>query len=463
LEALWRRIFGRVIALGVLAAAAVLGVLAARAEAQTVFLAALGLIVAAPIGFLALQFITEHREWAPMLILLACLSLPLGVPVRGSYFVLSLILTAGFAALWVLRMLTVERRFSLAPASVNLPILGFALTVLISFGWSNLFRDVIVITWSSFPFVQGSSALVMIMLPVLSLMLNTYFHDVKWLRYCVGLLLAAAVFGLISEFVVTVVPVETRGTFAMWVISVIVSLLLFHRGLGLWAKAGLVALMLGWGYWSFGLRITWLASWLPTLVALLVLCFMRSWRLLLALALAGVVWAAANQAYIGSTFEAENEESGHTRLAAWAQNWEITREHLLFGTGPAGYAAYYMTYFPDNAMATHSNYIDIVSQLGVVGLAFYVWIFGAFAWTGLRLCLRLRGRGDFAEMLANAAFAGTLGCIVINAFGDWLIPFAYTQGISGFDYAAYNWLFMAVIPVLDRLTQPQAQALVPQP
>jgi hypothetical protein len=31
------------------------------------------------------------------------------------------------------------------------------------------------------------------------------------------------------------------------------------------------------------------------------------------------------------------------------------------------------------------------------------------------------------------------------ALGDWLFPFAYTQGIVGFDAAMVNWFFMAAI------------------
>lgn len=436
----------------VLVMAAGLGFLAPRAEARQVFLVAGALLAAAPLAFLALDFLTRRREWAPVLILFAALFIPWDIPVRGSSFVASLILTLVLVGLWLLRMLTVERKLSLLPSALNRPVLGFSLVVVISLIWSNIFRDSLVYVWPSFPFVQVTSSLVMIMLPVLSLMVINYFDDLKWLRRLALLMLLAGLLGLVSEFVLPVIPVQTRGTFTMWVISLALSLLFWAR-LNLWFRAALILIVLGWCYWSFGLRITWLASWLPTLVALLVLCFMRSRKLLLALVAGALIWGYFNQDYLISIFAAEQEESGLTRLAAWGQNWLVTREHILFGTGPAGYAVYYMTYFPRDAMATHNNYLDIISQLGVFGFGFYLWILGVAAWAGFRLCRRLKGRRDFTEALANAAFAGVLGCIVINAFGDWVIPFAYTQGVSGYDYAAYNWLFIGAIFALDRLTR----------
>lgn len=414
---------------------------------------ALLVLAAAPLAYVVLQFFVQRRELVPVAILFTALFLPVFVPVRGSALVLSLVLTVGFIGLWLIRMMVIDRKFSLAPSPANLPLLGFMVTVVISLIWSGPFRDVVVATWPSFPFVQILSSLVMVALPGLFLLVSNYLTDIKLWKIMVGVMLVAGVIGLANEFFRPIIPVQTRGTFTMWVVSLLVAKLLFQRGLNAWLRIGFLALVLGWGYWSFVLRVTWLVSWLPTLVVLVVLTFMRSKKLLFLLALAGTVWAVINASFVSAVITAEEQESGQTRVAAWLQNWEITRDHLLFGVGPAGYAAYYMTYFPRDAMATHSNYVDIVSQLGLTGFLFYMAFFGVTAWQGFRLCERLRGRGDFTEALAQAAFAGTIGGIVTNAIGDWLIPFAYTQGIAGFDYAAFNWIFMACIPVLDRLTR----------
>jgi len=190
-----------------------------------------------------------------------------------------------------------------------------------------------------------------------------------------------------------------------------------------------------------------------------VLSLMRSKKLVFVVLILLVIFIAFNaDYYLGTVLEDESDESGGTRLAAWEVNWRVTSKHLLFGTGPAGYAAYYMAYFPEDGMATHSNLIDILAQTGIFGLLFCMWFFIALAWWGYKLCRRLRGRGDFEEAMANVAFAGTVGCIVMMIFGDWLFPFTYTQTIAGFDYIVYSWLFMGIIPVLYRLTQSDEKA-----
>jgi O-antigen ligase len=205
-------------------------------------------------------------------------------------------------------------------------------------------------------------------------------------------------------------------------------------------------------YIRFILGVTWLAGWLPAFIVLGLLILSRSKKLLVITLISGAIVFAFNaDYYLDHVLADESTESGGTRMAAWEINWRVTGKHLLFGTGPAGYAAYYMSYFPHEAMATHNNIIDILAQTGIVGLGLCLWFFISLAWQGYKLCLRLRGRRDFSEALANIAFAGTIGCMVMMVFGDWLFPFVYTQTIAGFDFIVYSWLFMGTILSLDHI------------
>ncbi len=436
------------LALGVLIGAPIVGVLTARVDPLWVFIG-LGLLMM-PVG---LQFILKRPSLAPLIILVAAAFLPISIPTgTGSNVVDSLLLTMFFVGMWILRMLTVEKRFRLAPSPVNKPLLGFMAVVVLSLLWSNAYRDPLVTIWRTFPVVQFASAAVLLLLPGAFLLVANYINNVNSLKAMVALMLFGGAVGLIKRYVLASLPVNVEGLFTMWIITLATGLAFFNRKLS-WAQRGLLLAMAGgFIYWGFRLHIDWLAGWLPGFVALGALSFMYSKKLfviLVILLLALVV--IKSDFYLGTVLQNEDNQSGATRLAAWQVNWSITGQHVLLGTGPAGYAAYYMSYFPNNAMATHSNYIDILAQTGVVGLSLCVWFFLALAWQGYKLCLRLRGRGDFLEGLANAAFAGTASCIVAMAFGDWLFPFAYTQTIAGFDYAVYSWLFMGVIPVIDRL------------
>ena len=448
--------------LGVLGLAGVMGALTAKLPAR--FDPLLIVVAAAvPLGLIALALLVKYREWVPAVILIAAAFIPISLPTgTGSRLVDSFLVTLLFSVLWILRMITIERRFSLIRHWLNVPLLIFMALTLWSIGWSTLFRDPLVFVSASFVIVQAASGVTNIMLCAALLMVNNFIHNIRMLKVLAGIILTAGALGLLFRFELVRAPinlVNVEGLFTMWVIALSTALVMFVKRWA-WYWRVLVGAVGGlYFYWGFILHMSWLAGWLPGLVALSVLIWQHSRKAVLAVLLAAAIFAALNYSEFEKAFAAENEESGHTRMAAWAQNWRITQDHLLFGTGPAGYAAYYMSYFPTDAMATHSNYIDILAQNGLVGFVPIVIFFFGLAWTGWRLTRRLKGRGDFLEALANAAFAGTIACIVAMAFGDWLFPFAYTQTIAGFDYSVYSWIFMGTILVIERLTQSEPGAV----
>ena len=372
-------------------------------------------------------------------------SLPTGTM---SPVVASLILSAALVPMWLARQVLGRRSLRLRPAGANLPLLGFVGAAVFSYLWSQVSRDPLVDTWRSWPLVQLGSLAVMVLLPCTFLLTANAIPSERWLRALVGVLVAVGGLALIPaarEWL------AVRPLFPLWLVSLGAGQALFNRRLPAalrWLLGGLVAAWLGLmlGEWT-----GWLSSWVPTLVGLLVVAARRHRGLvLLVVAVLGLVYAA-NQSHFQAIMAENRAASAETRMEAWAYNWQITRTHLLFGLGPAGYQAYYKTYLPQHSTATHNNYFDILSETGLVGLGFLLWFLAAAGLGAWRLAGRLRGRRDFAEGYAVGALAAWAGVIVAMALGDWVIPFAYTQGIGGYDYAVYNWIFLGGVVALSHL------------
>lgn len=412
------------------------------------------ILAGAPLAVILILFLLQNMAYAPIVILFTGAFIPLSLPTgRGSPIVASLAISMFAAGFWLLKMVSVDKQFAIKPSPVNKPVLGFIIATVISLIWSNLFRDPMLFVPSTFIFVQLGAGAVMIVSPVVMLMVGNFIHQERLLKIMVGIMLVIGVFGLVENFSHVDLFSNTGGLTSMWVIALCAGMFLYIERLPKVYKVIYLVLAGLWVFWNFILNLSWIAGWLPGLVALGVIAFLRSKRIVLFLVILLVSYYFLNHAFIQQDLSSESTTSGDTRLAAWQANWTVTKDHLLFGTGPAGYAVYYMTLFPTNAMATHNNYIDVISETGIVGTIFYLWLFGTMAVLGYRLVRRLRGRKDFMEALAVSAFAGVIACIVIMAFGDWLLPFAYTQTIAGYNYTVYSWLFMGTLLAIDQMTR----------
>lgn len=417
----------------------------------------------APLSLVGVQLVLRRAHLGPIAILTTAAFLPLHVSTgTQTPLMASLLLTLMLVGIWVLRMLVGEKQLWLYPSPVNKPLLAFMGSVILATIWGVAFRDPLVdpsLLSSKFVFVQIATALTMILLLGAFLLVANTITDLKLLKLMIVIMMVAGFVGLARQIGFDI-PVNTGGMFTMWATTIAVGLVLFNRRLSRWQQIVLACIALAWFYFRFVLAITWLAGWLPSMLALGVLTFMRSKKLFFFLAIVGIIVVAINSSYyLGTVIEAETAESGHSRLAAWVVNWRVTGKHLIFGTGPAGYAAYYMSYFPDEAMASHNNIVDITAQTGVVGLALCLWFFVTMAWESYKLSRDFAGRGDFAEALANIGLAGTVACILALFIGDWLFPFPYTQTLAGFDYIVYSWLFMGTIPALRRLATPDPEVV----
>jgi O-antigen ligase len=356
---------------------------------------------------------------------------------------MSLLMTAGVVGLWIGKMVSTDKRLRLRRAPTSVPLIGFVLVCLISYVWGNVFRDPLVITWDTWPFVQLGELAVMLLLPGALIVTANTLREMKWIVSLVVVILLIGTVAIAAHFLHFPLHfLQVRPLFPTWFISLAYALALFNRRLP-WTLRLLLLLLAGaWFYRVLIQGFRWLSAWMPAFSGIAAISFFRSRKLLIVLAVVFVVYAVANWAAYAVQLEEEAQVSGETRLDAWLHNWRVTGKHLLFGVGPAGYAVYYMTYFPTEALATHSTYIDIISQTGIVGLFFFLWFFAALLAVVLRLRRWTRGRSDFVEAFTLAAIGGYVGTVLAMGLGDWIIPFVYTQTIAGFDYAVYTWILL---------------------
>jgi O-antigen ligase len=427
-----------------------IGFLTSRIPPELVLIA----IAVPPIVLLALS----RLEFGVLAIVLTAafvrFSLPTGTESR---IVASLLMTMIFTTLWLTRMLVENKTLQLKPSRANIPLLSFVLVAFISYVWGNAFRDPLVVVWGGWPFVQIGALAVMVLLPCAFFLASNCLTDIKWIKWLTTILIAVGILEILGDYLhLPLGFLQVKPMFPTWFICLAYSQVLFNRRIPTMLRLLLLAFVGAWLYRVFIVQLTWLSAWLPTMLAVGAISLWRSRWLLVILLVVALVYVGANLDFVQATYARESVESGATRLDAWAHNWLVTGKHFLFGVGPAGYAPYYMSYFPGEAMATHSNYLDVLSQTGIVGLLAFLGFFLALALTARDLLDQTRGRSDFTQAFSVGAAAGLLGVVVATGLGDWLLPFVYTQTIAGFDYAVYSWVLLGTMVSLQRLTTPEA-------
>ena len=132
---------------------------------------------------------------------------------------------------------------------------------------------------------------------------------------------------------------------------------------------------------------------------------------------------------------------------------EIVGVNPLLGLGPANYRFYtplfpIMGYYVE--FNSHNNYIDMLAQIGIMGLITFLW----FAWTVFRLGWGLlkQNLDNFSQAYVAGALGGLVGMLVAGMLGDWVLPFVYNVGMRGFRASVLGWIFLGGLVVIERIS-----------
>jgi len=424
--------------------------------------------IALPALAVAGWLILMNPHWGIPLIIVAALVVPFALGTgTGTSLNAPFLLVPMLTGIWVVRML-MAGKLHFVPSSANWALTGLVITttlaLLIGYLPWNVFATLAPIraqvgAWGIFVF----SALAFWITANL-------LHDIRWLKITVWTFIALG--GLfVATLWLPLAPIKQLFVFGadgslfwLWLTVLAGGQALFNNQLSLRWR-GVLALIAAGTLLDRLLpgNRDWASGWLPTLLGLGIVGWLRLPRLTTALAVVGALGLLIYLPTIRDALVAGNEYSLLTREAASRIILEIVRVSPVFGVGPANY--YYYT--PLYAILgwyvrfnSHNQYIDIIAQTGLAGLTFLAFFAIASARTGLTVYRSTRD--GFARGYAAACLGGLVGTVVSGMLGDWFLPFVYNIGIAGFRSSVLAWVFLgglAALPLL--LAQSSSTALAP--
>ncbi|HEX2906573.1 MAG TPA: O-antigen ligase family protein [Phototrophicaceae bacterium] len=359
--------------------------------------------------------------------------------------------------IWLYKMLVVERKLKVRPAPANVPILIFMGVVVFSLIWSSLYVEYAVsFLFQDKFFPRLMTMMVLLISPATYFLFANNIQSVRQLRFITWWFIAIGSIFITFRLTTSRLPspLNDRGQFPTWIVALAAGQLLFNRKLHPVIRIGLLFPIAGWAYYQLGLGISWLSGWLPLVASLIVISFFYSRRVFAVLCVIGLIFALTNEGFIDNLIGAETTESGDTRSEAWSRIFTVYDDHILFGTGPAGYA-FYLKVARSDKNFSHNNYIDIISQTGVFGITSFFCF-----WIGVAI-VSLKGafvvwENDFERGLAIALLGANASTFITMFLGDWVTPFPYTQGLGGIDYTIWAWILAGMtIALYDLRPRPQ--------
>jgi hypothetical protein len=374
------------------------------------------------------------------------------------------LLTGLLAGLWLFDMVVRQRRLYLLPSRPLLPLFALVVVVMLAFLAGQL-------PW--FPFAEGASMAAQLggvsvfVLSALVFTLVAYqVQELRWLQYTTWLFLLLGGIYIAGRFLPALGTARwlQRGgdgsLFWTWLAAMALGQALFNRELKAPWRLLLLALAIATPAAGWLLDRHWVSGWLPPLVALTAVVYLRSWRLGLLLSLLAIGAKLITDPGLLNELLARDEYSIQTRFLAWEIILgSIFRANPVLGLGPANYY-HYTPLFPILGwyvqFNSHNQYVDLLAQTGILGLLCFLWFSGEVARLGWRL--RDRVSPGFAQAYVYAALGGLAGTLAAGMLGDWILPFVYNIGLFGFRASGLAWLFLGGVVALEQMLPPRAQA-----
>ncbi|MCB0207889.1 MAG: O-antigen ligase family protein [Anaerolineae bacterium] len=361
-------------------------------------------------------------------------------------------LVAFLFGLWIVEMIFIHRKVTFVSSVTTKPLIVLIVVACLSFGFGQL-------RWYTFaqlaPLGAQLGGLAIYILSAAAFVLVGHrIKDLYWLQLLVWTFIAVGAFYMVDTIIsLGIAPryyyaVVNGSLFWTWLITLAFSQAVFNNKLSSRWRAVLMGIVLLTFYIAYVEREDWKSGWVPPLVSMAAIMGIRYWQL----SLLAAPFALTPISYLISKTIAGDSYSWGTRVDAWIIVIEITKASPIFGLGFANYN-WFTPLFPIRGYAvrfnSHSQYVDIFAQTGILGFIAFIYLFIVIGWLAWEL--RNRVPEGFPRAYVYGALGGLVATLVAAALGDWVLPFFYNIGLSGFRASVWSWIFLGGLVVLEQL------------
>jgi hypothetical protein len=376
------------------------------------------------------------------------------IPIVGpSNINAAVVVVALMLGLWLWKMLVIRDSFHFFPSRVMLPVMLFLLISVLAFGMGQ-------IPWYIFAHsapldAQAGGFAIFVLSAGTLLMTGNIVQEERWLQIIVwtfiglgAIYMLGRALGLSQIDILYHRGFSANSMFWTWFIALSLSQAIFNDKLRFHIRALLIAIVLMTFYVAVVQAYNWKSGWMPALVAAAILLGLKFPRLLIL----SIPFVLIGAYFLATGAIGSDEYSWGTRLDAWKIVLEISKVNPLLGLGFSNYY-WYTPLFPIRGwfvtFNSHSQYVDLIAQVGLLGLFCFLWIFfevGRLSWKLLKQL-----PNGFAHSYTYGVFAGLLGSLMAAFLVDWILPFVYNIGFNGFRASILVWIFFGGLVSLEQI------------
>jgi len=431
---------------GIILAVVLLSTTAAYWGSRMILIGLVGVVVGIS-GFLALL---RYPNLGFLLLLLSGMFVPFAGLGGFNASILTVILMIG---LWFMNMFIVQREFTFVKSHPIRPAFFMLLVCIIAFAMGQ-------IPWFVFANQApidaqiGGFAIYFFLVLAMIMTANT-LRDIRWLKVIVWTFVGLGLIYVLGRtFRLGIVDriyahgVYANSMFWMWLVTLPLSQAIYNNHLKMRIRVFLYGIVALTFYVALVQQNDWKSGWVPAAVVAAVLV---GWKFRKVIPFI-VPFVIAVAAYLAQDLIATDQYSWGTRLDAWLIVLGISSVSPIIGLGFANYYWYAKVFTIRGyyiKFNSHSQFVDIIAQTGILGLVCFLWILFEVGRLAYKLMNQLPE--GFAKAYSYGIFASIFGSLMAAFLVDWLLPFAYNIGLDGVRASILPWIFFGGLISIEQV------------